>query len=66
MFEPFQRLDSRGADRSGVTGVGLGLAVVKGFLDTMGGTVEAADTLGGGLTMRVTLPCAVAQATVTA
>jgi two-component system, OmpR family, sensor histidine kinase KdpD len=66
MFEPFQRLDGRGADRSGVTGVGLGLAVVKGFLDTMGGTVEAADTLGGGLTMRVTLPCAVAQATVTA
>ncbi|MGH3301586.1 MAG: sensor histidine kinase [Streptosporangiaceae bacterium] len=66
MFEPFQRLDGRGADRSGVTGVGLGLAVVKGFLDTMGGTVVAADTPGGGLTMRVTLPCAVAAASVTA
>ncbi len=66
MFEPFQRLDGRGADRSGVTGVGLGLAVVKGFLDTMGGTVEAADTPGGGLTMRVTLPCALAAASVTA
>jgi two-component system, OmpR family, sensor histidine kinase KdpD len=66
IFEPFQRLDGRGADRSGVTGVGLGLAVVKGFLDTMGGTVEAADTPGGGLTMRVTLPCAVAAVSVTA
>ncbi len=50
MFEPFQRLDGRGADPAagadptGGTGVGLGLAVVKGFLDTMGGTVEAADT----------------------
>jgi len=66
MFEPFQRLDGRGADRSGVTGVGLGLAVVKGFLDTMGGTVVAADTPGGGLTMRVTLPCAAAAASVTA
>ncbi|HSR85388.1 MAG TPA: DUF4118 domain-containing protein [Streptosporangiaceae bacterium] len=68
MFEPFQRLDGRsadspaGADPTGGTGVGLGLAVVKGFLDTMGGTVEAADTPGGGLTMRVTLPCAAAGA----
>ena len=56
MFEPFQRLDGRGSDPRGGTGVGLGLAVVKGFLDTMGGRVEAVDTPGGGLTMRVTLP----------
>jgi two-component system, OmpR family, sensor histidine kinase KdpD len=62
MFEPFQRLDERGADPSGGTGVGLGLAVVKGFLDTMGGTVHAADTPGGGLTMRVQLPCAASAA----
>jgi K+-sensing histidine kinase KdpD len=62
MFEPFQRLDERGADPSGGTGVGLGLAVVKGFLDTMGGTVQAADTPGGGLTMRVLLPCAASAA----
>ena len=66
MFEPFQRLDGRGADRTGVTGVGLGLAVVRGFLDTMGGTVAAADTPGGGLTMCVTLPAAVTSAGVTA
>jgi two-component system, OmpR family, sensor histidine kinase KdpD len=62
MFEPFQRLDARGADPSGGTGIGLGLAVVKGFLDTMGCTVCAADTPGGGLTMRVVLPCASAAA----
>jgi two-component system, OmpR family, sensor histidine kinase KdpD len=62
MFEPFQRLDARGADPSGVTGVGLGLAVVKGFLDTMGCSVAPTDTPGGGLTMRVTLPCAAAAA----
>jgi two-component system, OmpR family, sensor histidine kinase KdpD len=68
MFEPFQRLDGRGADAAagadptGGTGVGLGLAVVKGFLDTMGGTVAAADTPGGGLTMRVTLPCVATSA----
>jgi two-component system, OmpR family, sensor histidine kinase KdpD len=66
MFEPFQRLDSRGADPSGGAGVGLGLAVVKGFLDTMGGCVQAVDTPGGGLTMLVTLPLAVTAASVTA
>jgi two-component system sensor histidine kinase KdpD len=54
MFEPFERLQARTTG----TGVGLGLAVVKGFLDTMGGSVTAADTPGGGLTIRVTLPTA--------
>ena len=66
MFEPFQRLDSRVGEPGRGTGVGLGLAVVKGFLDTMGGSVRAADTPGGGLTMRVTLPLAVTAASVTA
>jgi two-component system sensor histidine kinase KdpD len=66
MFEPFQRLDGSGADLPGVTGVGLGLAVVKGFLDTMGGTVVAVDTPGGGLTMCVRLPAAVTGAGVSA
>jgi alkylation response protein AidB-like acyl-CoA dehydrogenase len=37
-------------------GVGLGLAVAKGFAEGMGGTIAAADTPGGGLTIRVTLP----------
>ena len=54
MFEPFERLSARNTG----TGVGLGLAVVKGFTDTMGGSVAAADTPGGGLTIRVTLPVA--------
>jgi two-component system, OmpR family, sensor histidine kinase KdpD len=54
MFEPFERLSARNTG----TGVGLGLAVVKGFTDTMGGSVTAADTEGGGLTIRVTLPVA--------
>ncbi len=58
MFEPFQRLDGRTDDAAGGAGVGLGLAVVKGFLDAMGGSVRPVDTPGGGLTMRVMLPCA--------
>ncbi len=50
IFEPFQRLDVHHG------GVGLGLAVAKGFAEGMGGTIAAADTPGGGLTIRVTLP----------
>jgi two-component system sensor histidine kinase KdpD len=52
IFEPFQRLDNRSA------GVGLGLAVAKGFTEAMGGSITAADTPGGGLTIRVALPVA--------
>ncbi len=59
MFEPFERLGERG----GGTGVGLGLAVAKGFLSAMGGTLTPLDTPGGGLTMRVALPVAAAAAT---
>jgi two-component system, OmpR family, sensor histidine kinase KdpD len=50
IFEPFQRM----GPQSG-TGVGLGLAVAKGLAEAMGASLEAADTPGGGLTMRVTL-----------
>jgi two-component system sensor histidine kinase KdpD len=58
MFEPFERLDASRREASTGTGVGLGLAVVKGFLESMGGSVAAADTPGGGLTIRVSLPAA--------
>jgi len=56
IFEPFQRLDDRSA------GVGLGLAVAKGFAEAMGGSIEAVDTPGGGLTISVTLPVASSEA----
>ena len=38
--------------------MGLGLAVAKGFTEAMGGAIVAADTPGGGLTVRITLPVA--------
>jgi two-component system, OmpR family, sensor histidine kinase KdpD len=38
--------------------VGLGLAVAKGFLEAVGGELQARDTPGGGLTMRMWLPVA--------
>ncbi|WP_415856603.1 sensor histidine kinase, partial [Sinomonas sp. G460-2] len=55
VFSPFQRAGDSG-DRTG--GVGLGLAVAKGFVEAMGGRIVAGQTPGGGLTMRVILPLA--------
>jgi two-component system sensor histidine kinase KdpD len=52
IFEPFQRFDDRNA------GVGLGLAVAKGFAEAMGGSIVAVDTPGGGLTVQVRMPVA--------
>ncbi|MEO7121625.1 MAG: ATP-binding protein, partial [Lacisediminihabitans sp.] len=54
IFVPFQRL----GDTDNLTGLGLGLALSKGFTEGMGGTLEAEDTPGGGLTMVVALPAA--------
>jgi two-component system, OmpR family, sensor histidine kinase KdpD len=51
MFEPFQRM----GDRDNRIGVGLGLSVAKGFVEAMGGTIQATDTPGGGLTVVVEL-----------
>ena len=53
MFTPFQRLDDRGGP-----GVGLGLAIARGFTEAVGGTLQPSATAGGGLTMTVTLPVA--------
>lgn len=54
MFLPFQRL----GDSSQGEGVGLGLAVAKGFVEAMEGEVEVEDTPGGGLTMVLRLKTA--------
>ncbi len=51
LFAPFQRL----GDQDNSTGVGLGLSVAKGFVDAMGGTIQATDTPGGGLTVLIEL-----------
>jgi two-component system, OmpR family, sensor histidine kinase KdpD len=52
VFQPFQRMDdspSHGA------GVGLGLAVARGFTRAMGGELTIDDTPGGGTTMIIEL-----------
>ncbi|MFF0432064.1 ATP-binding protein [Streptomyces sp. NPDC004327] len=55
IFGAFQRYGDapRGA------GVGLGLAVARGFVEAMGGTLTAEDTPGGGLSMAITVPRAI-------
>jgi two-component system sensor histidine kinase KdpD len=51
IFSAFQRLGDVPAGQ----GVGLGLAVSRGFAKANGGTLEAEETPGGGLTMVLTL-----------
>jgi two-component system, OmpR family, sensor histidine kinase KdpD len=57
IFEPFTRVGDR------YPGVGLGLAVARGFAEAMGGRIEARDTPGGGLTVAIMLPVASADKT---
>ena len=54
VFAPFQRL----GDRSTQAGVGLGLAIARGFTRAMGGDLDLDDTPGGGLTVVFRLPVA--------
>ncbi|RMI09187.1 ATP-binding protein [Cellulomonas triticagri] len=52
LFVPFQRL----GDTDNSTGLGLGLALSRGFAEGMGGTLTPEPTPGGGLTMVISLP----------
>jgi two-component system, OmpR family, sensor histidine kinase KdpD len=64
IFQPFQRLGdspsqgAAGGDRGHVAGVGLGLAVARGFTHAMGGELVVDDTPGGGTTMTIELEVA--------
>ena len=52
VFHAFQRLGHRGA------GIGLGLAIARGFCQAMGTTLTPSQTPGGGLTMSLELAVA--------
>ncbi len=56
MVAPFEQI----GDSRTTNGVGLGLAVTKGFVEVMGGELVAQATAGGGLTMRIELPVSTA------
>lgn len=54
VFRPFQRL----GDATNTEGLGLGLALARGLVEAMHGTVTPTRTAGGGLTMVVSLEAA--------
>jgi two-component system sensor histidine kinase KdpD len=54
VFVPFQRRDDGAGGRP--NGIGLGLAVAKGFTEAMGGELSVEDTAGGGATLVFSLP----------
>jgi CheY-like chemotaxis protein len=53
LFTPFDRL---GAEQRGIEGTGLGLALSKSLVETMGGSIEAESVAGQGSTFRIELP----------
>ncbi|HEX5043868.1 MAG TPA: HAMP domain-containing sensor histidine kinase [Candidatus Polarisedimenticolaceae bacterium] len=56
VFEPFLRLD--GARARGTGGAGLGLAIVRRWVEAHGGRVALDEAPGGGARVRVSLPAA--------
>ncbi len=52
VFQPFQRV----GDTQSRVGVGLGLAVARGFVEAVGGDLDVEDTPGGGCTMVIRIP----------
>ncbi|MET0895098.1 MAG: DUF4118 domain-containing protein, partial [Acidimicrobiia bacterium] len=59
VFQPFQRL----GDQHHGNGVGLGLAVARGFVEMMGGELSVEDTPGGGTAMVLRFPVSRRQPT---
>jgi two-component system sensor histidine kinase KdpD len=51
IFDKFVR-----APNAPVGGTGLGLSLVKGFMEAQGGTVSAANRAGGGAVFTIRLP----------
>ncbi|WP_323122341.1 hybrid sensor histidine kinase/response regulator [Burkholderia alba] len=54
IFQPFTQLDSSSTRRH--DGVGMGLAIVRGLLNLLGGSITVASTVGAGATFNVVLP----------
>ena len=52
LFEPFNRL---GAERDGIAGTGIGLAIVQASVQQMGGSVQVRSTPGEGSVFEVAL-----------
>ena len=53
LFTPFDRLD---AETSGIEGTGLGLALSRGLIEAIGGTMGVESAVGSGSTFWIELP----------
>jgi len=60
IFERFWQVDSSSTRK--FQGAGIGLALVRSLVETMGGTIEANSTVGVGTRFEVTLPVQAADA----
>ncbi len=58
IYKPFTRVENNNALAHGT---GLGMYVVKGLVDLLGGSVNIESTVGKGTNVRVAIPCANAQ-----
>jgi signal transduction histidine kinase len=58
VFEPFFRSNPT---RNNVDGHGLGMAIAKRVVETHGGRITAANRIGGGLKVTISLPRATAD-----
>ncbi|KND62253.1 sensor histidine kinase/response regulator [Candidatus Burkholderia verschuerenii] len=59
IFQEFTQLDSSSTRR--FDGAGMGLAVVRGLVDLLDGTIEVSSEVGQGAAFRVSLPAVPAQ-----
>lgn len=59
LFELFTR--ERNTTLSKIPGTGLGMAIVKNFVDLMDGSIEVESELGGGSTFTITIPHKIAD-----
>ena len=53
IFNKFEKFDSK--KNSAIEGTGLGLTIVKGYMDLMGGTIDVESEYGMGSTFSITL-----------
>ena len=54
LFEPYQR--SKSAIKSGTTGWGMGLAIIKGLVEAHGGSIHVESDVKSGTTFTILLP----------
>jgi signal transduction histidine kinase/FixJ family two-component response regulator len=58
IYEPFSRVES---NNTLAHGTGLGMYVVKGLIELLEGTIHITSQVGKGTTVKVTIPCLIAE-----